>query len=59
MLLRQKPGLQRTSCVEAVRVDDEDLRDRVFGDLSMHEMALYRKRIEDLAVAAVTGRESF
>ena len=55
VLLRKKPG--RKAASEAICIDDEQLRDRVFGDPAMHEMALYKRRIEELAVAAVTGRE--
>jgi len=54
VLLRRKPG--RKSVHEAVGLTDEQLRDRIFGDPAMHEMALYKRRIDELAVAAVTGR---
>ena len=54
VLLRRKPG--RKSVHEAVGLTDEQLRDRIFGDPAMHEMAVYKRRIDELAVAAVTGR---
>ncbi|KXT15267.1 hypothetical protein AC579_4862 [Pseudocercospora musae] len=55
IMLREKPGSKRHS-VEAVQVTDEDLRDVVFGDPEMHKMELYKKRIDMLAIAAVTGQ---
>lgn len=55
VLLRKKPA--RRQGIEAVCVSDEQLRDVVFGDPSMHDMKLYKRRIDELAVAAVTGRD--
>ncbi|KAM3416946.1 hypothetical protein BST61_g8533 [Cercospora zeina] len=55
VLLREKPGSKRRA-VEAVQVTDEELRDVIFGDPEMHRMELYKQRIDELAVAAVTGR---
>ena len=55
VLLRRKPG--RKTAIEAACLDDEQLRDRMFGDPAMHEMALYKRRIDELAVAAVTSRD--
>ncbi|EME85176.1 uncharacterized protein MYCFIDRAFT_47415 [Pseudocercospora fijiensis CIRAD86] len=55
IMLREKPG-SRKHAVEAVQVTDEDLRDVVFGDPEMHKMELYKKRIDTLAIAAVTGQ---
>ena len=54
VLLREKPAKRRV--VEAVQVTDEDLRGVVFGDPEMHHMELYKQRIDELAIAAVTGR---
>lgn len=55
IMLREKPG-SRQRCVEAVQVTDEHLRDVVFGDPEMHKMELYKKRIDTLAIAAITGQ---
>ena len=38
-------------------VDLDMSRLSIFGDPSMHDMALYKRRIDELAVAAVTGRD--
>ncbi|KAK4502403.1 hypothetical protein PRZ48_005828 [Zasmidium cellare] len=54
VLLREQPAKQHV--VEAVQVTDEDLRGVVFGDPEMHWMTLYKRRIDELAIAAVTGR---
>ncbi|EME45001.1 hypothetical protein DOTSEDRAFT_70897 [Dothistroma septosporum NZE10] len=54
ILLREKPGANQS--MEAVQVTDEQLRDVVFGDPEMHRMELYRHRVDELAIAAVTGR---
>jgi hypothetical protein len=40
--------------IEAVTVSDELLRTVVYGDPLMHMMAVYKKRVEQLAVGAVT-----
>lgn len=55
VLLREKPGSKRNA-IEAIQVTDELLRDVIFGDPEMHRMDLYRRRIDELAIAAVTGR---
>ena len=55
VLLREKPGKVNQHSIEAVSTTDEQLRDVVFGDPAMHMMALYKRRIDELAVAAVTG----
>lgn len=55
VLLRKKPG--QPFGTEAVGVTDEQLRNVIFGDPSMHDMALYKSRIDSLAFAAVTGRD--
>jgi hypothetical protein len=57
IVLREKPGSQRSPVVEAVVTSDEKMRDVVFGDTSMHSMALYQQRIEALAFAAMLGDE--
>ena len=56
VLLRTKPGRKRDT--EAVCVSDDQLRGVIFGDPAMHEMALYKRRIDELAIAAITGREN-
>ncbi|SMR48510.1 unnamed protein product [Zymoseptoria tritici ST99CH_1E4] len=53
VLLRERPGKKGT--VEAVQVTDEQLREVIFGDPEMHHMDLYKRRIDELAIAAVTG----
>lgn len=55
VLLREKPGARKHQ-LEAVQVTDQELRDVIFGDPEMHSMELYKKRIDELAIAAVTGR---
>ena len=42
--------------VTASIVTDEQLRQVIFGDPLMHQMEVYRSRVEALAVRAVTGR---
>ncbi|KAK5739208.1 hypothetical protein LTR17_005509 [Elasticomyces elasticus] len=56
ILLREKPGT-KTHAVEAVSLTDGELRGVVFGDPAMHHMALYKQRVDDLAFAAVSGRD--
>lgn len=56
VLIRGKPGNRRA--IEAVQVTDEELRDVIFGDPAMHPMELYKSRIDELAVAAVTGKSA-
>jgi len=41
--------------IEAITVDDQMLRNVVYGDPVKHMMRLYRKRVETLATKAVTG----
>lgn len=55
VLLRRKPADRKV--VEAVCVSDGQLRNVVFGDPGMHEMEVYWRRIDELAFAAVTGRD--
>ncbi|KAK5136099.1 hypothetical protein LTR08_004149 [Meristemomyces frigidus] len=72
VLLREKPADRKN--IEAVQLTDDDLRgvvpgafrgvipsDRrgvVFGDFAMHGMLLYKKRVDELAFAALSGREA-
>ena len=42
--------------VGAYVANDEDLRRVIFGDPIMHQMSIYRRRIEALACRAVTGK---
>jgi hypothetical protein len=44
--------------IRACASSDEQLRHVMFGDPLMHVMALYKRRIEVLALKAVTGRGS-
>ena len=55
VLLRKPPD--QSHGVEAVCLTYEDLREYIFGDPAMHEMALYQRRIDELACAAITGRD--
>lgn len=55
VVLRQRPGTSGEQNIEAVTVEDEQLREVVFGDPLMHGMRVYRERVEGLAVRAVTG----
>lgn len=57
ILLREKPGTQRTTAIEAVVTSDEKLRDVVFGDPAMHSMSLYQERVEKMAFAAMLGHD--
>ena len=56
VLLREKV-YTKTHAIEAVQVTDEELRDVIFGDPSMHAMELYKRRVDNLAFAAVSGRD--
>ncbi|TKA75257.1 hypothetical protein B0A55_05753 [Friedmanniomyces simplex] len=56
VLLRQKPNV-RSRVVEAVQLTDGELRGVVFGDPAMHRMLVYKQRVDDLAFAAVSGRD--
>ncbi|KAK5174035.1 uncharacterized protein LTR77_001115 [Saxophila tyrrhenica] len=61
VLLREKPG-HRTK-VEAVCTSDEQLRGGssavavIFGDPVMHHMEVYERRVQNLAITSVTGKE--
>jgi hypothetical protein len=52
ILLRDK---ENGSAV-ASRVTTEDLREVIFGDLSQHTIQMYIRRVKELALAAMTGR---
>lgn len=56
VVLRQKAKGRGEDDVEAVTVEEEVLRNVVFGDPLKHMMSVYRKRIEGVAVRAVTAR---
>lgn len=53
---RHNPALNASDEVTASLVKDEQLRQVIFGDPLVHSMDLYARRIELLAVRAVTGR---
>lgn len=59
VVLRARPGSsvdrKGDEVVEAVTVDEQILRGVVYGDLMKHQMTLYRKRIEEISIRAVTG----
>ena len=55
VVLRQRPDAKGEDDVEAVTVDEEILREVVYGDPEKHMMTLYKSRIERLAVRAVTA----
>jgi hypothetical protein len=55
VVLRQRVGSRCEEDVEAVTVDDDMLKKVVYGDLLKHQMAVYRKRIEGVAVRVVTA----
>ncbi|KAF1847296.1 alpha/beta-hydrolase [Cucurbitaria berberidis CBS 394.84] len=58
VVLRQRIGSKRgEEDVEAVTVDDEMLKKVVYGDPLKHQMRVYRRRIEGIAVRAVTARQ--
>ncbi|KAF2736203.1 alpha/beta-hydrolase [Polyplosphaeria fusca] len=56
IVMRSKGGSGRGEEVEAVTIEDEMLRETVFGDPVMHMMSEYRKRVVWLATNAVTAR---
>ncbi|KAF2015539.1 alpha/beta-hydrolase [Aaosphaeria arxii CBS 175.79] len=55
IVLRKRPGGKDEDDVEAVTVDDDMLRKVVYGDPVKHMMGVYRRRVECLAVRAVTA----
>lgn len=56
VLLREKPR-SRSRSVEAVQITDGELRGVVFGDPAMHPMTVYKRRLDALAFAAVSGNK--
>jgi len=57
VLLRVPDGQpENAENVSACLVKDEQLRQAIFGEPLVHSMELYARRIEMLAVRAVTGR---
>lgn len=56
--LRVARGKSESDGIGAFVVTDEELRKVVFGDPIMHQMGVYRRRIEALAFRAVTGKLS-
>ena len=56
VVLRVPKGKSERDAVTANIVSDEDLRKVVFGDPIMHQMSVYRRRVEALAYRAVTGK---
>lgn len=55
VVLRQRVGSRREDDIEAVTVDEDMLRKVVYGDLLKHQMAVYKTRVESVAVRAVTA----
>jgi hypothetical protein len=55
VVLRQRAGARGEDDIEAVTVDEDVLREVVYGDPLKHMMTLYKTRIERLAVRAVTA----
>jgi hypothetical protein len=56
VVLRVTKGRKESESVVACIATDEQMRQVVFGDPIMHQMEVYRRRVEALAVRAVTGR---
>ena len=56
VVLRVEKGKRREEGVKACVVTDEQLRKVMFGDPVMHQMDVYARRVEALAVKAVTGK---
>lgn len=54
VVLRQIPGSRSDDAIEAVTVDAETLGKVVYGDLLKHQMRVYKRRIDGVAVRAVT-----
>lgn len=54
--LRVTKGTSESETIGAYIVTDEELRKVMFGDPIMHQMGVYRRRIEALAFRAVTGK---
>jgi hypothetical protein len=56
VVLRVPKGKRESEAVTASIVTDEQLRQVIFGDPIMHQMDVYKRRVEALAFRAVTGR---
>jgi hypothetical protein len=56
VVLRVPKGKKESEHVTACIVSDEQIRQVIFGDPIMHQMEVYRRRVEALAFRAVTGR---
>jgi hypothetical protein len=54
--LRVLKGKSESEGIGAYVVSDDELRKVIFGDPIMHQMGVYRRRIEALAFRAVTGK---
>ncbi|KZM26907.1 hydrolase [Ascochyta rabiei] len=57
IVLRQRPGSRREDDVEAVTVDESMLRKVMYGDPLKHQMLVYKKRMDEVAIKAVTAHE--
>ncbi|KAF9691730.1 hypothetical protein EKO04_010319 [Ascochyta lentis] len=57
VVLRQRPGARREDDVEAVTVEEDMLRKVMYGDPLKHQMHVYKKRIDEVAIKAVTAHE--
>lgn len=56
VVLRVAKGKPEGEGIGAYIASDEDLRKVIFGDPIMHQMSVYRRRVEALAFRAVTGK---
>ena len=56
VVLRVPKGKKESEAIRACIVTDEQLRQVIFGDPMMHQMEVYKRRVEALAVRAVTGK---
>ena len=56
VVLRVPKGRKESEAVTACIVTDDQLRQVIFGDPMMHQMEVYQRRVEALAVRAVTGK---
>ena len=56
VVLRVPKAKKETEAVTACIVTDAQLRQVMFGDPMMHQMEVYKRRVEALAVRAVTGK---
>nr|KMM70920.1 hypothetical protein CPAG_07229 [Coccidioides posadasii RMSCC 3488] len=56
IILRGNEGKEGKQCARAYLTRNEELARVVFGDVSMHSMALYQKRVESLATEAAWAK---